>query len=116
MTITDIQPWIQTAVSLCTLIGIGYAFYRFTRKPGEDMTERIVKLETKVADLEKSLDNNWEQTRKHNTMLDDIQLCILYLLDFEVVYCTHATSANGEEIDTTNLDEARKIIRQRLKQ
>ena len=116
MIIQDILPYLQAGVSTATLIGIGYGFWRFTRKPAEGMTERIIKLETRVSELEKSVDANWEQTRKHNTMLDDIQLCILYLLDFEVVYCTHASSANGEEIDTTNLDEARKIIRQRLKQ
>ena len=116
MSITDVLPWLQAGVSICTLIGLAYAFYKFTRKPSEDMIEKFTKLEVRISDLEKSVNSNWEQTRKHQTMLDDIQLCILYLLDFEVVYCTHASTANGEEIDTTNLDEARKIIRQRLKQ
>ena len=116
MTITEILPWLQAGVSICTLIGLGYAFYKFTRKPAESITERFVKLETRVDKLEKSVDDNWEQTRKHGSMLEDIQLCILYLLDFEVVYCAHSSITNGEEIDTTNLDEARKIIRQRLKQ
>lgn len=116
MTIQDILPWLQAGVSICTLIGLIYAFWRFTRKPNEDLAEKYAKLEVKVSNLEKAMDANWEQTRKHDTMLNDIQLCILYLLDFEVVYCTHASTVNGEEIDTTNLDEARKIIRQRLKQ
>ena len=116
MTIQDILPWLQAGVSICTLAGIGYTLYRFTRKPAEDLAEKYAKLEIRVSNLEKAMDANWEQTRKHDTMLNDIQLCILYLLDFEVVYCTHASTVNGEEIDTTNLDEARKIIRQRLKQ
>ena len=48
-------------------------------------------------------------------MLDDIQLCILYLLDFEVAYCAHFSKDGEEKIDTTDLDEARNIIRKRLK-
>ena len=114
--ITVLLPWLQAGVSICTLAGLIYAFWRFTKKPEENITTRLIKLETKVGDIERSLNTNWDETRKTKTVLDDIQLCILYLLDFEVVYCTHASSVNGEEIDTTNLDEARKIIRQRLKQ
>lgn len=116
MNITDVLPWLQTGVSVCTLIGIAYTFWRFTRKPAEDMAEKFAKLESRVDSIEKSVDANWDQTRKHQSMLDDIQLCILYLLDFEVAYCAHASMHDGEEIDTTDLDEARKIIRQRLKQ
>ena len=114
--ITIILPWLQAGVSICTLSGIIYAFLRFTKKPEENITTRLIKLETRVDDMERSLNTNWDETRKTKSVVDDIQLCILYLLDFEVVYCTHASSVNGDEIDTTNLDEARRIIRQRLKQ
>lgn len=114
--ITVLLPWLQAGVSICTLIGLAYAFYRFTKKPEEGITTRLIKLETKVDDMERSLNTNWDETRKTKTVVDDIQLCILYLLDFEVVYCAHASTVNGDDIDTTNLDEARKIIRQRLKQ
>lgn len=115
--ITVLLPWLQAGVSICTLIGLAYAFYKFTKKPEEDIAEKLTKLDVRVSDLEKSVNSNWELTRKHQTMIDDIQLCILYLLDFEVAYCAAHASKNGEdEIDTTDLDEARKIIRQRLKQ
>lgn len=114
--IQQILPWLQAGVSICTLIGLAYAFYKFTKKPEDVIITRLIKLEAKVDDIDRSLNTNWDETRKTKTVVDDIQLCILYLLDFEVVYCTHASSVNGDEIDTTNLDEARKIIRQRLKQ
>lgn len=116
MTIQDILPWLQAGVSICTLAGLIYAFWRFTRKPSEAMIEKFTKLEVRISDLEKSVNSNWEQTRKHQSMLDDIQLCILYLLDFEVAYCASTSKHGDEAIDTTDLDEARKIIRQRLKQ
>lgn len=113
----DTLTILQLIVTTGTFIGMIYALYKFTRKPTEDINERLVKIETRLDDTERSLNNNWEQTRKSQSMIEDIQLCILYLLDFEVAYCTHATMKEGsEEIDTTDLDEARKIIRQRLKQ
>ncbi len=117
MTLKDVLTIGQLLVTSGTFIGMIYALYRFTRKPSEDINERLVRIETRLDDCERSLNSNWEQTRKSQSMIEDIQLCILYLLDFEVAYCTHATMKEGaEEIDTTGLDEARKIIRQRLKQ
>lgn len=117
MTPKDILTILQLIVTSCTFLGMIYAFYKFAKKPSENISERFVKIETRLDDCERSLNTNWEQTRKSQSMIEDIQLCILYLLDFEVSYCTHATMKDGaEEIDTTDLDEARKIIRQRLKQ
>ena len=114
--IAAISPYADFLLKMFNIVVLLYAFYKFTKKPEEGITTRLIKLETRVDDMERSLNTNWDETRKTKTVVDDIQLCILYLLDFEVVYCTHASSVNGEEIDTTNLDEARKIIRQRLKQ
>ncbi len=113
----DTLTILQLIVTSGTFIGMIYALYKFTRKPGEDINERLVKIETRLDDTERSLNTNWEQTRKQQSMLEDIQMCILYLLDYEVAYCAYASKKEGsEEIDTTDLDEARKIIRQRLKQ
>lgn len=112
--IAAVSPYADFLLKIINIIALFYAFYKFTKKPGEDLTEKLAKLESRVEKLEQSLNNNWEQTRKSQTVLDDIQLCILYLLDFEVAYC--ANKAGEEKIDTSNLDEARKIIRQRLKQ
>lgn len=115
--IATVSPYADFLLKIINIIVLFYAFYKFTKKPGEDLVVKISKLEDRVDDLERSLNTNWEQTRKSQTILDDIQLCILYLLDFEVAYCSHAGQKEGEDkIDTTGLDEARKIIRQRLKQ
>lgn len=111
----DTLTILQLIVTLGTFIGMIYALYKFTRKPTEDINERLVKIETRLDDTERSLNTNWETTRSHQTMIDDIQLCILYLLDFEVAYCAHFSGDGDEKIDTTDLDEARNIIRKRLK-
>lgn len=115
--IATIAPYSDFLLKILNIIVLFYAFYKFTKKPGEDMVARLAKLEARLDEQERSLNTNWEQTRKQQSMLEDIQMCILYLLDYEVAYCAYASKKEGEgEIDTSDLDEARKIIRQRLKQ
>lgn len=114
--ISTIAPYSDFLLKILNIIVLFYAFYKFTKKPGEDLVARLAKIEARLDEQERSLNTNWEETRRQKSVMDDIQLCILYLLDFEVAYCAHAPKTDGEEIDTTDLDEARKIIRQRLKQ
>lgn len=115
--ISTIAPYSDFLLKILNIIVLFYAFYKFTKKPSEEITSRLIKLEARLDELERSLNTNWEETRRQKSVMDDIQLCILYLLDFEVAYCAHSSKKEGEEeIDTTDLDEARKIIRQRLKQ
>lgn len=114
--ILDIQPYLQLFLNIGAIAVMLYTLKKFLGTPQNDLEKRITALEVKQADLERSLNTNWDQTRKQQSVMDDIQLCILYLLDFEVTYCAHSSKTDGEEIDTTDLDEARKIIRQRLKQ
>lgn len=102
-------------LKVLNIIALLYAFYKFTKKPGEDISARLAKIEHRLDEYERSLNTNWDMTRNHQTMIDDIQLCILYLLDFEVTFCAHFPTEGGEKVDTSDLDEARNIIRTRLK-
>lgn len=113
--ITGVAPYADLILKTFNIIVLLYAFYKFTKKPGDDIITRLSKLEARVDENERSLNTNWETTRNHQAMIDDIQLCILYLLDFEVAYCAHFSGDGDEKIDTTDLDEARNIIRKRLK-
>lgn len=114
--IFSLQPYMQFFLDIAAIVAVLYGAKKFLGAPQNDLEKRVTALEVKQADLERSLNTNWDQTRKQQSVMDDIQLCILYLLDFEVTYCAHSSKTDGEEIDTTDLDEARKIIRQRLKQ
>ena len=113
--IENVTPYADLILKTFNIIVLIYAFYKFTKKPENDILTRLSKLEARVDENERSLNNNWDITRSHQGMLDDIQLCILYLLDFEVAYCAHFSKDGEEKIDTTDLDEARNIIRKRLK-
>lgn len=115
--ILNINPYLQLFLNIGAIAVMLYTLKKFLGTPQNNLEQRITVLETKIADMERSLNTNWEETRRQKAVMDDIQLCILYLLDFEVTYCAHAPKVDGQdEIDTTDLDEARKIIRQRLKQ
>ncbi|MBO7450458.1 MAG: hypothetical protein J6U54_08810 [Clostridiales bacterium] len=114
--IANVSPYLDLLLKIINIIVLFYAFYKFTKRPGEDMAARFGKIEARLDDLERSLNTNWEQTRKQQSVMDDIQLCLLYLLDFEAAYCSSHSKDDGTKIDTTNLDKARDTIRQRLKQ
>lgn len=113
--IATISPYADFILKTINILVLLYAFYNFTKKPSIAISEKLAKLEAKVDELERSLNTNWDMTRGHQTTIDDIQLSILYLLDFEVAYCAHFSKSGDDEIDTTDLDEARNIIRKRLK-
>lgn len=113
--IASISPYADLILKTLNIVVLLYAFYKFTRKPGEDISARLAKVEHRLDEYERSLNTNWDMTRSHQTMIDDIQLCILYLLDFEVSFCAHFPKQGDETIDTSDLDEARNIIRTRLK-
>lgn len=113
--ITAISSNMDFILKVLNIIALLYAFYKFTKKPGEDISARLAKIDHRLDEIERSLNTNWDMTRQHQTMLDDIQLCILYLLDFEVTFCAHYPTEGNEKVDTSDLDEARSIIRTRLK-
>ncbi len=113
--ISTVSPYADIILKILNIIVLLYAFYKFTKKPGENISSRLDKMDRRLDDFERSLNTNWDMTRTHQTVIDDIQLSILYLLDFEVTFCAHFPKEGEEKVDTSDLDEARSIIRKRLK-
>lgn len=116
MNILAIQPYIQTAVSLCTLIGLLYAFYKFRKKPTDDMAaelEAIKKkqgeLELKLVEVERSLmlgNSNFQTLRE---VVEGITSGVLAIVDFEITYC--ARTGFDKEGDLSDLKAAQNTIR-----
>ena len=114
--IQQILPWLQTAVSICTLIGIIYAFYKFTRKPSDDMAaelETIKKkqgeLELKLIEVERSLmlgNSNFQALKE---VVEGITSGVLAIVDFEITYC--ARTGYDKEGDLSDLKAAQNTIR-----
>ncbi len=115
--IQQILPWLQTAVSLCTLIGLLYAFYRFTRKPNDDMEAEIeaikkkqAELELKLVEVERSLmlgNCNFQALKE---VVEGITSGVLAIVDFEITYCAR-TGYDKEGGDLSDLKAAQNTIR-----
>lgn len=115
--IQQILPWLQTAVSLCTLIGLSYAFYRFTRKPNDDMEAEIeaikkkqAELELKLVEVERSLmlgNCNFQALKE---VVEGITSGVLAIVDFEITYCAR-TGYDKEGGDLSDLKAAQNTIR-----
>ena len=108
--ITQILPYLQTAVSFCTLIGLLYAFKKFLGTPHATLDARVTKLEIEQNEIKQSLLQGNDRFRNQNTTLEVIQKCLLALIDFELSYCSH-TDYNE---DISDLQEAKKLLRNHL--
>lgn len=107
---TQISPYIDMLLKLLNVIALLYAFYKFTRKPGEDIVTRLVKIEAKLEEMERSLNSSWAEHRTQKNTNEVMQNCVLALIDFELSYCIHTNYAE----DTSDLEEAKSILRNHL--
>ena len=114
--ITTILPYIQTAVSLCTLIGLLYAFYKFTKKPEDDMAAEIesikkkqAELELKIIEIERALMLGNSNFHSLKEVVEGITSGVLAIVDFEITYC--ARTGFDKEGDLSDLKAAQTTIR-----
>lgn len=107
---TQISPYLDMLLKLFNIIALIYAFYKFTRKPGEDIVTRLAKIETKLEEVERSLNSSWAEHRAQKDTNEVMQNCVLALIDFELSYCIHTNYAE----DTSDLEEAKTTLRNHL--
>lgn len=107
---TQISPYIDMLLKLLNVIALLYAFYKFTRKPGEDIVTRLAKIESKLDEMERSLNNSWNEHRAQKDTNEVMQNCVLALIDFELSYCIHTNYAE----DTSDLEQAKNTLRNHL--
>jgi hypothetical protein len=97
-------------LKLVNIIALIYAFYKFTRKPGEDIVTRLAKIEAKLEEVERSLNSSWVEHRAQKDTNEVMQNCVLALIDFELSYCIHTNYAE----DTSDLEQAKNTLRNHL--
>lgn len=108
--ILEIQPYLQMFLNIGSIVVMLYALKRFLGSPHDDLLSRVVTLEGKMNEVEKSLNVNWDNHREQKETNEAIQNSVLAIVDFELTFCSHA----GYDIDTTDLEEAKKILRKHL--
>lgn len=115
--VTSVLPYFQTFLAFCNICVMLWVFRNFLRKPHDtldakisDMKKQILSLELKLQEVERSLDLGNDGFREQRETNRVMQNCMLALIDFELSYCSHTNYTE----DTTDLLEAKKILRDHL--
>lgn len=104
------QPYLQMFLNIGSIVVMLYALKKFLGTPHDDLLSKVVTLERRMDDAEKSLNVNWTDHRTQKETNEAIQNSVLAIVDFELTFCSHA----GYDIDTTDLEEAKRILRKHL--
>lgn len=107
--IKEILPIFQLAVSICTLMGMFYAFKKFLQKPHDTLEERIIALELKQKETDQKLLQGNDRFRKQDDTNEVFINCMLAFIDFELSYCSHTDYKYTED-----LDKAKDTLRKHL--
>ena len=114
--VQTITQYSDLLLKIANVIMLGFMFYKFTRKPHENLENRITTLEKKMDELETKSEIRYkdfeQQLRKGNDkfrsiekILEVLLTCSLALINFEVHYC----ETEHKEI-SEDLEDARKVL------
>lgn len=107
--IKEILPVFQLAVSICTLLGMFYAFKKFIDRPHDTLEERVSVLEVKQKETEQKLFQGNDRFRNQEDTNEVFINCMLAFIDFELSYCSHTDYKYTED-----LDKAKDTLRKHL--
>lgn len=114
--VQTVTQYSDLVLKLANVLMLGFMFFKFTRKPHENLENRLKALEDKVDDLDSEVNLRYkdfeQQLRQGNDkfrsiekILEVLLTCSLALINFEVHYC----ESEHKEI-SGDLEEARKVL------
>lgn len=95
----------RNILDFAELVMLGYALYKFTRKPQDNLEKRITTLEVKAEEHERKLRQGNDKFRSIGNFLEVLLTCTLALINFEVHYC----ESEHKDI-SSDLEDARKAL------
>lgn len=107
--VTNVLPLCQLLVSVCTLLGMLYAFKKFIDKPHETLENRLAMVELKQKEMEQKLHLGNDRFKKQDDTNEVFINCMLAFIDFELSYCSHTDYKYTED-----LDKAKDTLRKHL--
>ena len=107
--IKEILPVFQLAVSICTLLGMFYAFTKFLKSPHDSLESRVIALELKQKETDQKLHEGDDRFKKQDDTNEVFINCMLAFIDFELSYCSHTDYKYTED-----LDKAKDTLRKHL--
>ena len=111
--IKDILPLFQLLVSICTLLGMCYAFKKFLDKPHDTLEARVISLELKQKETEQKLLLGNDRFKKQDDTNEVFINCMLAFIDFELSYCSHTDYQYTEDLDKAKDTLRRHLARNR---
>jgi uncharacterized coiled-coil protein SlyX len=109
MTVQDLLPFAQFALTIGNLGIMVYALTKFIAKPHNTLEARVIALEAKTQEFERIIVSMKDNITDEHETNEVMQTCMLALIDFEIQYCT-----NTHYEVTDDLMEAKKILRKHL--
>lgn len=100
-----IQSYLSVFLSSANLVVLGYALYKFTKKPHDSLADEIKRLKEEIAKLnltiermQKSLDASHEKHREQDKTNKVFKRVFILLANFEVAYCQETGFEHTEDL------------------
>ena len=90
----------RNILDFCEIVMLGYALYKFTRKPQDTLEKRITTVEVKVEEHERKLRQGNDKFWTYGSVMETLVRCTLALMKFEVHYCETEHKEISEDLVT----------------
>lgn len=85
--IQTLQSILNMALSLANLTVLGYALYKFTKKPHDTLEQRVATCEVEIKNIKDSLNHGQDKFRAQDEAIKVLIHSTLALVEFEMQYC-----------------------------
>lgn len=85
--ITIFQDGLDLLLKIANVILLGYALYKFTKKPHDTLDQRVTTLEVDVKNIKESLNQGQDKFRAHDGAIEILLHSTLVLVEYEMQYC-----------------------------
>lgn len=90
----------RNILDFAEIVMLGYALYKFTRKPQDTLEKRITTVEVKVEEHERKLRQGNDKFWTYGSVMETLVRCTLALMKFEVHYCETEHKEISEDLVT----------------
>ncbi len=85
--VQTIQSFLSVILSSANLIVLGYALYKFTKRPHDTLDQRISACEVEIRNIKESLNHGQDKFRDQDEAIRVLIHSTLALIEFEIQYC-----------------------------
>lgn len=85
--VQTVQTFLSVILSCANLIVLGYALYKFTKRPHDTLEQRISTCEVEIRNIKESLNSGQDKFRAQDEAIRVLIHSTLALVEFEMQYC-----------------------------